>query len=211
MITGTRFRLRATGFFCVLLIARMAAAASPAPPAQVQSNDPKGKLQVVIIQGNYGKHNIRTKTGVQTVVEVRNEANEPQPGVRVYFQLPNSGPGGSFAGENYHVTITNAQGQAGTSGFIPNDIEGSFNLKVTATKERESVTVLVPQANVTAIEEVVSPKRRSRKGLWTLVAVGIGAGATVGILLLTRNSDPASVTPGAVTVIPGPISVGNPR
>src|SRR6266545_372982 len=110
----------------------------PAPVWSQQVSGPQsrlvdqqtGGLKIVTIQGEGAVNSIRSKTATQPVVEVRDEQDKPVAGAEVVFQLPAAGPGGVFNGWMRNQTArTNAQGQAGVSGYVPNDEEGRFNIK----------------------------------------------------------------------------------
>ncbi len=208
--------MRRTAILCAILVVRTAIAAG-APlqadtvkPAQAQSST--GQLKIVVVQGTFAKHNVLTKQAIQTVVEVRSADTAPQPGVRVYFELPENGPGGFFPGQKLRqVAITNGQGQAATTGFVPNNAEGTFSLKITAMKDSDSAVVMVQQANSRLTEEVV--KKKSRKALWILLAVAGGGGAAAAAALVGGggSSSGAAPPPTGVVLVPGPITVGPPR
>jgi hypothetical protein len=215
-IYGNEQLMRGTAFLCAFLVARTALAsgapmqAEQVKPARAQSQT--GQLKIIAIQGTFAKHNMLTKEAVQTVVEVRNANNIPEPGVRVYFQLPETGASGFFPGQKLsQVAITNGQGQAATTGFVPNDSEGTFNLKITAMKDADTVSITVPQANARVVDQVV--KKKSRKGLWILLAIAGGGGAAAAAVLGGGGGSSNGVTtpPPSVVLVPGPITVGPPR
>jgi hypothetical protein len=177
---------------------------TPSGPPQPET------LKLVVLQGQDATHSVSTKTATQTVVEVRDEFNRTVPNARVVFQLPASGPGGSFpGGRTTQATVTNFQGQAATSGFVPNDVLGKFQLQVTASLRDRTTSTIVPQANLTKVEEPVVKK--SRKGLWLLLAGGAAAGVAAGIVLATRKSSGGQSGPPPIVAVPGTISVGSPR
>ncbi|MGB9604559.1 MAG: hypothetical protein ACPL88_01615, partial [Bryobacteraceae bacterium] len=106
-----------------------------AQPAEAPARpEPPGILKVVVIEGEGAVNNIRTRSAVAPVVEVRDENDKPVVGAEVVFQLPPAGPGGVFHGWMRTQTVrTNEQGRAAASGYTPNDQPGRFNIKVTAT------------------------------------------------------------------------------
>ncbi|MBI4873569.1 MAG: hypothetical protein HY822_02930 [Acidobacteria bacterium] len=194
----------------VLLSARIlfppgAAAQNPAaPPAGSE------RLKVLVLEGEGSKNSIRSRAATPVLVEVRDANDKPLPGAQVVFQLPASGPGGAFPGGRLMQRANaNSQGRAATNGFIPNDQEGRFNIKVTATSGAETASVVVAQANVARTE---ADAKRSNKPLWILILAGGGTAAA----LLARggksgaSSGPAQAPP-SITLVPGPVSVGGPR
>ena len=176
-------------------------------PAAVQS----GGLKINVVQGEGARNSIRGRTGVSPAVEVRDEEDKPVAGAEVVFQLPASGPGGVFHGwMRMQTARTNAQGYAAASAFTPNDQEGRFNIKVTATQGNKSASTVIAQINVQNGAQA-QPARGSRKWIWALVGLGL-AGAIGGGVAASRNGDsePAAAT-NPVTITPGPVAVAGPR
>ena len=183
--------------FVMLVAAAIACGQQAAPSA----------LKIIVLQGEGARHSIRSRHGVQTVIEVRDQNDRPLPGAQVVFQLPAAGPGGTFPGGRLtQRTVTDARGQAATAGFAPNDQEGRFNLKVVVSSGDLTAEAVVSQINQARTE--IDRARRSKKP-WIIVALG---GATAGIVLGTRGGggSPAAQTP-TITLVPGPVSVGGPR
>jgi len=181
------------------------------PPVSPLVASQAGTLKVVVLEGEGAKNNIRSRTGTAPVVEVRDESDKPVAGAEVVFQLPSSGPGGIFHGWMRAQTVrSDAQGRAGTSGFAPNEEEGRFNIKVTATAGTKTGSVVIAQSNVR--NGTGAQARPSRKRLWTALGI-IGVGAIVGGAVAARNGDtPAAATPSnPVIITPGAVSVGGPR
>ncbi len=177
------------------------------PAARAQQPAPLG-IKIVVLQGEGARHSIRSRHGVQTVIEVRDQDSRPLPGAQVVFQLPAAGPGGTFPGGRLtQRTVTDARGQASTAGFAPNDQEGRFNLKVIAVSGDLKAEAVVSQVNQARTE--IDARRRSKKP-WIVLALG---GAAAGIIAATRGgggSAAAAPTP-TITLVPGPVSVGGPR
>lgn len=188
-------RLQSLVFF---VTAVLACGQQPAPSA----------LKIVVLQGEGARHSIRSRHGVQTLIEVRDQENRPLPGAQVVFQLPAAGPGGTFPGGRLtQRTVTDARGQASTAGFAPNDQEGRFNLKVIAVSGDLKAEAVVSQVNQARTE--IDARRRSKKA-WIVLALG---GAAAGVIAATRGgggSAAATPTP-TITLVPGPVSVGGPR
>ena len=201
-----RFQTSVSALLCVSLAGLPLGQAQQTP----SRTPPPSTLKIVVLQGEGGKHNVNSKMATQTVVEVRDENNGTVPNVRVVFQLPTSGPGGSFpGGRNAFTTVTNFQGQAATSGFVPNDSQGPFQVKVSASLRERAATAVVQQVNVTKDDPPVA--RKSRKGLWILLAAGAAAGATAGVLLATKGGAAGPAAPPPVIAVPGTVTVGGPR
>ena len=172
-----------------------------------------GSLKIVVLEGEGAKNNVRAKSATAPVVEVRDEADKPVAGAEVVFQLPATGPGGVFHGWMRTQTArTDAQGKAGASGYLPNDEEGRFNIKVTATSGSRTGQAIVAQSNVrgAAGSSASSGKRR-----W-LVPVVLIAGAAVvgGTVAATRGGNGTTTATAAtipVTITPGAVTVAGPR
>src|SRR5262245_25627065 len=170
-----------------------------------------GDIKIVVVEGEGAVNNIRSRAATQPVVEVRDEQDKPIPGAEVVFQLPAAGPGGTFNGWMRTQTVrTNEQGRAGTSGLAPNDEEGRFNIKVTATHGTKSNSLVIAQSN--GRNGTGGAQAKSRRGMWTVLAVVGGAALIGGIVAATRNGDSAAApTTVPVTVSAGPVTVGGPR
>ncbi len=180
--------------------------AQPPPARQAEP----GRLRVLVLRGEAARHSIRSRLAVQSLIEVRGEDDKPVAGAQVVFQLPSSGPGGTFPGGRLmQRTTTDVRGQAATAGLVPNDQEGPFNLEVTVTSGTASARASIPQAN--ALTTVVDVKKPSKKR-WLLVV--LGAGAAGGIVAATRGGGNGGVAPvptPTITLVPGPVTVGGPR
>lgn len=182
-----------------------AAPAKPAPPA--------GPLKIAVIQGEGATNSISGRTATQPVVEVRDEKDKPVPGAEVIFQLPAAGPGGIFHGWMRTQTVrTNDQGQAGTSGFIPNNEAGRFNIKVTATEGARTGSLVIAQTNV---QRTGDGGKGVASSSWKWKVVGLAAlGATVGGLYAAKRNGttPTAATPAIpVTITAGSVTVAGPR
>lgn len=182
-------------------------AAPPAPAATAQ--EPAGNLKIVVVQGENAVNSIRSKTATQPVVEVRDDSDKPVAAAEVVFRLPASGPGGVFSGWlNYQVARTDDQGRATATGMVPNDQEGRFNIKVTATSGKRTGTAVIAQTNSNASPATTS---RSHTKLYIILGV-VAVGALAGGLAAHASgggSTPPVTTP--VTISAGPVTVGGPH
>jgi hypothetical protein len=166
------------------------------------------ELKVFVLQGEGAVNSIRTRSATEPVVEVRDERNQPVQGAEVVFQLPAVGPGGLFAGQKSTWTgRTDANGQVVAAGFVPNQEQGRFHIRVTATHSGNIGRATVAQSN--SIRPVPSgePRRAGHSGWWKAVAVMGAGGAVGGILWATRRGE------GRPTVVlqPGTVSFSGPR
>lgn len=185
-----------------LLIPAILAAQNPASPTG---------LTIVVLKGEGGQNSIKSRTGTPIEVEVRDPQGKPIAGAQVIFQLPSFGASGSFpGGQLIERTTTGPSGQAVMTGFVPNDIQGRFNIKVTADSGSLSGSAVVSEVNMA---ELAADKPKSHKSLWILIAAGAGGAAAAAVLAggkSSSSSTPAAVPP-SVTVTPGTITVGAPR
>jgi hypothetical protein len=185
---------------------------SPAPQAQAQEAQEEsapvaaGKLEVEIISGEGAENNIATGSATPPKVRVLDEAGNPVENAEVIFQLPMGGPSGVFSGWVRTQTLrTDASGVASVSNYTPNEIEGQFNIKVTASQGNNRGSAVIPQSNVKIVQ------KKSHKTRWIIIGA-IAAGAVVAIALAaTGDDDKPSTTTNPVWITPGAISVGGPR
>ncbi len=198
-------------------LALAAALFGPAPlPAQAaagaqQAASQPGALKIVVLEGEGAKNNVRARSATAPVVEVRDENDKPVAGAEVVFQLPPVGPGGVFHGWMRTQTVrSDASGRASSTGYTPNDEEGRFNIKVTATQGARTGSAVIAQSNVRGEGAAASAPKR---GWWKVAAVIGGAAIAGGIVAATRGDD-ATTAPAAkapVSITPGPVTVGAPR
>ncbi len=176
-------------------------------PAVQQSSG----LKIIVVQGEGALNSTRAKTATQPAVEVRDDADKPVAGAEVVFQLPAAGPGGVFNGWMRTQTArSGADGKAAASGFTPNDEEGRFNIKVTATAGTKSATAIIGQSNGRG-NGSGAKVTGGRNKIWVAIAV-IGVAAIVGGVVASRGDDNETTTAAIpVSITPGPVTVGGPR
>ena len=184
------------------------AAVLPAYPQQ--QAPPAPTLKVFVLQGNNVVNDLagRSSGSSTPIVEVRDLNDQPVEGADVIFELPSSGPGGSFPGNRItYSTRTTPQGQA-SAPFTPNTLPGRFTIQVTATSADRFGRVVIQQSNA-AVAPVLDQTRGGGLGRkkWLIIG-GIAAGAAVGIALaLTHgsNSTPPAVQnqPPVLVITPG--------
>jgi len=169
---------------------------------------PSGNLKIVVLEGEGAKNNVRAKSATAPVVEVRDEADKPVSGAEVVFQLPATGPGGVFHGWMRTQTVrTDAQGKAASSGYTPNEEEGRFNIKVTATAGARTGSVIVAQSNVRG----AAATGKGSHGWWKPVAAVAAVAVVVAVVAATRGDNNTTTSSTAVTITPGAITVSGPR
>src|SRR5262245_44848368 len=152
-----------------------------------------GGLKIVVVQGEGAQNNVRTRSATQPVVEVRDEGDKPVPGAEVVFQLPPAGPGGVFNGWMRTQTArTGPEGRAQAHGFAPNDEEGRFNIRVTATSGNKTSNAVIAQSNTRGTGNG-GPQAKSNKKMWTIIAI-VGVAALAGGIVAATRGDSNSST-----------------
>jgi hypothetical protein len=166
---------------CILLVAN--------PPLYPQASGVADQeLKIAILRGDGATHFVNYSDFETPAVRVT-AGGRPLSGVQVTFQLPDSGPSGSFRGENGRRTLmlaraTDKNGRAEAKSFSPNQELGAYTLKVTAVQGNQLASVEVRQANAFSPSAANGRKaRKVGKAYWITVAV-IG-GVLVVVLAVT--------------------------
>jgi hypothetical protein len=201
-------------------LAALLAAPLPAQqaPARVEPGTPQAlpgaapppgpsALKIVVLEGEGAQNDIRSGIAIAPRVQVLDEAGKPVRDAEVVFRLPMEGPGGVFHGWVKTQTVrTGEDGVAAATGYAPNEIEGRFNIRVTARAGSQEASAVIQQSNVRGAR--VSGARHRK--WWILAAVGAGVGAAIGAAAAGNGaSGVAALTP--VTITPGAITVSGPR
>lgn len=196
---------------CVFLIAALSCQAQQVT-GPVQSLQPAGDLKILVVQGEGAQNNVRSKSAAPLVVEVRDAGDKPVERAEVVFQLPAYGPSGVFNGwMRNQLARTNAEGRAESNGYAPNDEQGRFNIKVTATSGTKTSSAVIAQSNISG--EGTPQIKKDRSKMWKIIAV-VGAAALVGGIIAANSGDDSSSSSAAsvpITISPGTVTVGGPR
>lgn len=164
------------------------------------------ELRVFVLRGEGGVNRIALGLVPDIIVEVRDSNDFPVDGAEVIFRAPVGGPGGTFKGDREYRARTNADGQTAALGFIPNNIQGRFQLEVEAVSgERRGRTVVNLANSAKDVPSTVDTSKRRNRNLllWGLIGGGAAAGITI---WATWDS-----SPNTVTLTPGAVSIGVPR
>jgi len=187
-------------------------AASPPPP---QTSNPLDALKIFVLEGTAVSNFIPDRVSKMVVVEVRDKNDFPVEGASVLFQLPQTGPGGTFAnGEHSRTIQTDLRGQAAVS-FELNPDAGRFQIEVTATIGSRSGKATISQSNsLMPIDEKKLEKQHrwytSKKFL--IITAVVASGAAVAIILATKGGSSKTSTSGPTIVItPGTPTFGGLR
>ncbi len=153
-------------------------------------------IKIVIQEGQGAINNIQQHRAKEPVIQVLHEDNEPIAGASVIFQLPDSGPGGSFADNSRFLTVqTDEKGIAVAHGLKPNDAPGRFQIRVTASFHGQTANAVVAQINA----EPAAAKKGNGK-LILILAIAGGAAAAGAAAALGHKGSPATSTSVAVSV-----------
>ncbi len=153
-------------------------------PACAQTAAALHQLNIVIVESEGAINNIRQRTARESIVQVEDENHKPVAGAAVTFLLPDSGPGGAFNGAKTVTMMTDSQGRAVARGFRPNNVQGKFQIRVTASFQNLTASAVINQANFLPA---------------AAAAGGLGAGKIIAILAIAG----AAAAGGAVAATRG--------
>lgn len=178
-----------------------------ANPAQTGSG-----LKVVVIEGEGAVNRIKTRTATNPVVEVRDESDKPVAGAEVIFYLPSNGPGAVFYPYTNNQTVrTDAQGRAAATDMSPNDQEGRFFIRVTASSGVKTGTARITQTNSMSGGVQMSSGSSSHKKWYIIAGVAAAAAIGGGIAASRSGSSSTAAITNPVQISAGAITVGAPR
>src|SRR6185312_4941540 len=113
-----------------------------------QAQDVAPKLNIVILDGDGAINNIRQRTAREPIIQVEDENHKPVAGAAVIFTLPSQGATGSFTGGAHSLSVvTDAQGRAVARGFRPNNVQGQYQMHVTASNNGQTANANISQTN----------------------------------------------------------------
>lgn len=164
-------------------------------------------IRIVVQEGQGAINNIQQHRAKEPVIQVLHEDNEPIAGAAVTFQLPDSGPGGTFADNSKMLTVqTDEKGQAVAHGLKPNALPGRFQIRVTASYHGQSASAVVAQINA----EPAAAKKGNGKLYLLLAIIGGGAAAGAAAALGHKGSSSSSSVAVGQTTPPTVLVPGNP-
>jgi hypothetical protein len=184
-------------------------APAPVPPPSAQFT---GSLSVRILSGDGAVNNVVRYTPNPTEIEVRDEADQLVPGASITFTFPATGPSGRFADSSRTwTTMTDNRGRVLLSRFVPNRLEGSYQILVNATLGERTGTALIRETNVVAVTTAGAPKHLSSSAK-VLIVLGVGAAVAAGSLLAIKGGSVGNnSTVPTTTISIGTISIGAPH
>ncbi|HEX3880135.1 MAG TPA: hypothetical protein VHW24_24305 [Bryobacteraceae bacterium] len=186
----------------------------PLAPA-MEAQDAAPKLNIVIVEGEGAINNIRQRTAREPIVRVEDENHRPVAGAAVVFALADQGAGGSFAGGSHTLTaVTDNQGRAIARGFRPNNVQGQYQIHVTASQNGVTATANIAESNVLAAGAAgtVAAAGISAKLIAAIVVVAAAAAAG-GAYAATHSGGGGNgaANPSVITITPGNGTVGPPK
>jgi hypothetical protein len=181
----------------------------------VDAQDAAPKLNIVIVEGDGAINNIRQRTAREPIVQVEDENHKPVAGAAVIFTLSGQGAGGSFAGGAQSLSVvTDSQGRAVARGFHPNNVQGQYQIHVTASKNGQSANATISQTNALAAGAAgAAAAGISGKLIAVIVIVGAAAAAG-GAYYATHNGgggNNANTSASVIVISPGTGVVGPPK
>ena len=171
------------------------------------------KLSLVIVEGEGAINNVRQRTAREPIVQVEDENHRPVAGAAVVFALPSNGASGQFAnGVRTLTTVTDNQGRAVARGLRPNNVQGQYEIRVTASKDGQSVSASISQTNAVVAGAAAGAAGAgiSAKVL-AIIAVAGAAAAGGTVYAVTRNGSGGGPNPLPTTITAGGGTVGPPR
>ncbi|MDZ7640139.1 MAG: hypothetical protein U5J83_18120 [Bryobacterales bacterium] len=176
--------------------------------AQQAEGDP---LRIVVVEGEGSINNVREMTMRSPVVRVLDAAGKPVAGAAVSFTTPAMGASAIFVdGGNQSSVTTGDDGIARVQGMRPNNVVGSFEIRVTASSGGNRASARITQTNAAP---AVRSGGGSNKGvlIGVLAAVAGGVGAALALAGGGGSSGspggpvtpPVTPTPPAVIITPG--------
>jgi hypothetical protein len=186
------------------------------PAAPLLAQDAPGaavphSLQIVILDGEGALNNVQERTAREPIVQVQDENHKPLAGASVLFAIHGAagGAGGTFAGGASSLSVlTDANGVAKGIGLLPNQIQGSWQIQVTAHYGNLTTTTNINQSNVfkSLQNQTNSPPPQKPPFKWPLskpatIVGGVAIGVVVGIVVAELSTNGGTkITTGTGTV-----------
>ncbi|MGA3239570.1 MAG: hypothetical protein ABSG03_25110 [Bryobacteraceae bacterium] len=184
----------------------------------VDAQDAAPKLNIVIVEGDGAINNIRQRTAREPIVQVEDENHKPVAGAAVIFTLSGQGAGGSFAGGAQSLSVvTDSQGRAVARGFHPNNVQGQYQIHVTASNNGQSANANISMTNALVAGAAGGAAAAGISGkLIAVIVIVAAAAAAGGAYYATHNggsSSSSTINSGAslIVITPGSGTVGPPK
>ena len=162
-------------------------------------------IKIVIQEGQGAINNIQQHRAKEPVVQVTDNDGAPIQQASVTFQLPETGPGGSFADGNKMLTVqTDEKGLAVGRGLRPNSAEGKFQIRVTASFQGATANEVISEINA---EQAAAG---GGGGKTFLIIALIGGAAAGGLAAALGHGKSSSSSVGTITTPPTVLVPGTP-
>lgn len=162
-------------------------------------------IRINIKEGEGALNNIRTLRAKEPVVLVTDAAGRPIPGVQVTFILPDFGASGVFPSGSTLTVATGPDGIAVGRGLKPNNVIGTFEIRVAASYQGQTNRLVISQTNAASQKSGGSGTKTA-----ILLAVLGGAGAAVAVGV-TRGGKSTSAANPSTSISAGGSSFGPPK
>ena len=184
-----------------------------APIGLPGSQLPAQSLTITIIEGDGALNNIKLRTNREIIVQVEDQNHQPIAGAAVSAFLPNDGASGTFVGGGQMFNGTSAGNGRVIIRFKPNNVQGKYQVRLSASSQGQSAATVAAQTNVLSAATAGVGLSLAAKIL-IIVAVGAGAGAGIAVAQKGGTPPPSSgSTPSAITIGPGisGVTIGPPH
>ena len=184
-------------------------------PLSAQNSAPE-KIFIEIVEGEGAINNVRQRVAREPIIQVEDENRRPVAGAAVTFMLPRQGASATFPNGARSLTVmTDSNGQAVARGLEPNNINGKFQIRVNASHQGRTASVVINQTNAIAGAAVGAGAGAGISGKVIGIIVAAAAAAAVGgVVVATRggsDSGPTGPVSRPVVITPGTPSVGGPQ
>lgn len=166
-------------------------------------------LQIQVVEGEGVVHVPGVRGNRAMTVTVSDETGKSVAGAAVSFQLPETGPGGTFTnGLRTDVAITDARGRASVRAFQANRVPGRFQIRIVASKEQARAGTVSFQYVGELTNGAAAPLLKGHRK-WIAIAAAVAAG-TLSAAVVSRKSPSAAastpVPPVTLPPVPAPAS-----
>jgi hypothetical protein len=163
-----------------------------------------GVLRLGVVEGEGGVHPGGARSSGAITVQVTDETGSPVVGAAISFQLPESGPGGTFAsGLRTDVVLADERGRASVRSLRLNRIPGPFEIRITAAKDQVRAGMISRQ--YIAATEIKGSGSKRKWMVLAAVAAGVAAGG-----VSARGGSPTAGSPGPSASQPAALTIGSP-
>ncbi len=182
-------------------------------PFHLPAQAPAGQLNLVIVEGEGAINNIRQRTAREPIVQVEDENHRPVAGAAVVFALPSNGASGVFAnGSQTLTTVTDAQGRAIARGLRPNNVQGQYQIRVTASQGGRTGNATITQSNAMIAGAAAGAAAGGISIKLIAILAAVGAAAAGGAAYAaTRSSSNVATIAAPTTITAGGGTVGPPK